>query len=313
MVAPRFIRSSARAAVVVGCLMAASHTAAQTAIPGVIAAGTTFELVKDGFGNLDGPVAAPDGSVYFSDVGVGETYRIGTDGSIELVNDSNNGATSLSFDPEGRLIALEGITSRVVAIDAKNQVTVLVDAPRSGARYAPNDLIVDREGGIYFTDPASRSQGGDTRASRVLYVRPGREPVLITSAVGRPTGITLTLDGKTLLIADSDSGDILAMDVAPDGGAANLRSWLQLKNIPAGRTGVPEGLAVDSEGRLYVATVFGVQVYSGPREYLGSINVPRIPSNMAFGGPDRKTLYITARSALYRIRTLAAGPSGRPK
>jgi len=137
--------------------------------------------------------------------------------------------------------------------------------------------------------------------------------VLITNAIGRPTGITLTLDGKTLLIADSGSGEILAMDVAPDGGAANLRRWVQLKNMPAGRTGVPEGLAVDAEGRLYVATAFGVQVYSTTRDFLGSIQVPRIPSNMAFAGSDRKTLYITARSALYRIHTLAAGPSGRPK
>lgn len=304
---------TARSSVPALAQSAGQPSTGQVAIAGVIAAGSTVELVKDGFGNLDGPVAGPNGSFYFSDVGVGQTYRISPNGTIELVNDFNNSSTSLGFDAKGRLIALEGITGRVVAIDAHNQVTVLVDKPPTGDRYAPNDLIIDSQGGVYFTDPASRSQGGDTRASRVLYVAPGRPPVLITSAIDRPTGITLTLDGKMLLIADSDSGNIMAMDVQPDGTAVNLRPWLRLKNMPAGRTGTPEGLAIDSEGRLYVATAFGVHVYSRMGEFLGSITVPRLPSNVAFGGPDRKTLYITARSALYRIRTLSAGPSGRGK
>lgn len=218
----------------------------------------------------------------------------------------------MGFDPQGRLIVLEGITGRVVAVDAKDQITVLAQAP-SGDRYAPNDLVIDKQSGVYFTDAASRSQGGDTRASRVLYVRPGRSPMVITSVIDRPTGITLSLDEKTLLIAESNRGALMVMDVQPDGAATNLRVWARLENIPEGRTGTPEGLAIDGEGRVYVATAFGVQVYSRTAEYLGAIAVPRVPSNVAFGGADRRTLYITARSALYRVHTLAAGPGGRSK
>ena len=283
----------------------------QNSIPGVLADGAVVELVKDGFGNVDGPVAGPDGALYFSDVGVGETYRILSNGAIELVDDFNNAATSLSFDQEGRLIALEGLTGRVVAVEGKDRSSVLAEASK-GDRYAPNDLVVDREGGVFFTDPASASQGGDTRTSRVLYVRRGRPPLVITSAITRPTGITLTLDRKMLVIADSFSGTLMAMDVQPDGAATNLRPWTKL-NSPDGRTGAPEGLAIDAEGRIYAATTFGVQVYSRAGDYLGLLRVPRIPSNLAFGGADRKTLYITARSAVYRIRTLAAGPSDRSK
>lgn len=290
----------------------ASSSATPSAIAGVLPAGAAVELVKDGFGTLDGPVAGPDGRFYFSDVGSGETYHIRQDGTIELFSESNNNATSLGFDPQGRLIVLEGITSRIVAVDRNKQATVLVE-PQGGDRYSLNDVIVDTRGGIYFTDAASASQGGDTRASRVFYVRPGHAPVLLANTIGRPTGIVLSLDEKTLLIADSNAGALMAMDVQPDGMATNLRLWTQLQGLPQGRTGVPEGLAIDAEGRVYVATVAGVQVYSRTAEYLGAISVPRVPSNLAFGGTDRRTLYITARSALYRIRTLAAGPAGRAK
>lgn len=285
----------------------------QSAIPGVLAAGTLLELVQDGFGNLDGPAAGPDGFFYFSDVGVGELHRIGRDGTIELFLDQSNGAIGLGFDGKGRLIVLEGVPGRVVAIDQNKKVTVLTESPRGGDRYFLNDLIVDGRGGVYFTEAPPRQTGGDMRASRVVYIKPEGQAAVITTAVKRPTGITLTIDGKTLLIADSEDISIIAMDVQPDGSATNPRPWLQLHGIPNGRTGAAEGLAIDSEDRLYVANLLGVQVYSRKGEYLGAINVPRQPSNVAFGEPDRKTLYITARSGLYRIRTLSAGPMGRAK
>jgi gluconolactonase len=285
----------------------------QKEIAGVLAAGATLELVKDGFGNLDGPVAAPDGSLYFSDAGFGQTLRLRSDGTIDVVRDQTNGDTSLAFDGKGRLIVLESIPARVVAIDDKQNVTVLAESPRGGARYFLNDLTVDQRGGIYFTDPPPRSQGGDTRDPRVVYITPEGGSVAIPVPAKRPTGIILTADGRTLLIADADSTTVFGLDVQADGTATNPRRWLKLKNIPAGQTGAAEALAIDAENRLFVATSQGVQVYSPTGELLGTIVVPRPPSNLAFAGPDRKTLYITARSDLYRIRTISAGPAGRAK
>lgn len=301
--------------------------AGQTAIPGVVAAGTRLEVVEEGFANLDGVVRGPDGALYFSDTGEGQTYEIRPDGTTEIFSDQNNGATGLGFDSKGRLIVLEGIGGRVVAIDDRKNSTVLTNKPTSSAasegrdgrsqggsdQYFLNDLIVDQGGGIYFTDPTPKSQGGDTRLSRVLYVKPGAQPVLVTNAVKRPTGITLSLDERTLFIADSDENAIMAMDVRQDGTAANLHRWTQLENIGPGRTATPEGMAIDADGRVYVATVLGVQVYGPTGGYLGTIAIPRTPSNVAFGGPDRKTLYITARSTLYGIRMLSVGPASRAK
>lgn len=289
-------------------------SSSQTGIPGVLAPGATLELVKDGFGNLDGPAAARDGSLYFSDIGVQQTLRLSPDGTtIDVVRDPTNGDTGLSFDRNSRLIALEAIPARVVAIDDKQNVTVLAESPKTGDRYFLNDLVVDQRGGIYFTDPPPRSQGGDTRAARVVYIKPEGPSILIPTPAKRPTGIVLTTDGKTLLIADADSPSILALDVQADGSATNPRRWLDLKNIPAGQTGTAEALAIDAENRLYVAINVAVQIYSPKGEYLGTIAIPRPPSNLAFAGVDRKTLYITARSNLYRIRTISAGPADRAK
>lgn len=287
----------------------------QKEIAGVLAGGATLELVKDGFGNLDGPVAAPDGSLYFSDAGFGQTLRLRSDGTIDVVREQTNGDTSLAFDRNGRLIALESIPARVVAIDIDDtqRVTVLTESPKGGDRYFLNDLIVDQRGGIYFTDPPPRSQGGDTRAARVVYIKPEGGSIVIPAPAKRPTGIILTADGRALLIADADSTTIFGMDVHADGTATNARRWLELQNIPAGQTGAAEALAIDADNRLYVATSLGVQVYSPTGEHLGTIVVPRPPSNLTFAGGDRKTLYITARSDLYRIRTISAGPAGRAK
>jgi gluconolactonase len=126
--------------------------------------------------------------------------------------------------------------------------------------------------------------------------------------VARPNGLTLTNDGKTLIVDDTLNTPVFAYDVQPDGSAKNKRPLLQLRDIPAGQESGADGLAVDRDGRLYITTLTGVQVFDAKGEYLGTIKVGRQPANVAFGGPDRQTLYITAREGLYRVKTLAKGP-----
>jgi gluconolactonase len=132
--------------------------------------------------------------------------------------------------------------------------------------------------------------------------------VLIDGAVARPNGLTLTNDGKTLIVDDTLNTTVFAYDVQPDGSAKNKRPFLQLHDIPAGQESGADGLAIDRDGRLYVTTLTGVQVFDAKGEYLGTIKVGRQPANVAFGGPDKQTFYITAREGLYRVKTLAKGP-----
>ena len=131
---------------------------------------------------------------------------------------------------------------------------------------------------------------------------------MIDDQVARPNGLTLTADGKTLIVDDTLGTTVFAYDVQPDGSVTNKRAFAELRDIPAGQESVADGLALDSEGRIYITTVKGVQVFDAAGQYLGTIAVARQPANVAFAGPDKRTLYITAREGLYRLKTLAQGP-----
>jgi gluconolactonase len=126
----------------------------------------------------------------------------------------------------------------------------------------------------------------------------------------------LSLDEKTLYVDDTEGEYVYAFDVQPDGSARNKRRFVQLRDSKPGTLGLrsgADGMAMDSKGRLYVATTSGVQVIDPRGRYLGTIRVPAVARNLAFAGPDRHTLYLTALEALYRVRLLPQGPSDRPK
>jgi len=292
-----------------------SEPAAEATAPAsVVAPGAAPELVQDGFSFTEGPVFGPDGNLYFSDVRESRIHRVLPDGTVEVYLENTDGANGLAFDDSGRLIAAQGAGGQVGAFDADGNVTVLAEGTAEDP-YRPNDLILDGRGGIYFTDPGQRGtpEAPATRSPRVWYITPEGETVLVTDAAGRANGITLTLDGSTLILADSDGPDVLAMDVAADGTASNLRSWASLEDIPAGERSGADGMAVDADGRLYVTTVAGVQVFDPDGVYLETIQFPQQASNVAFGGPDRTTLYATARTGVYSLRMATAGPADRAK
>src|SRR5262249_5085545 len=164
-------------------------------------------------------------------------------------------------------------------------------------------------GGIYFTDPGPRPVVPG-RPTFVFYLRAGaKEPILIDGEVARPNGLTLTRDGKTLIVDDTIGLTVFAYDVQEDGTVRNKRAFAKLRDIPEGKESGADGLAIDSEGRLYISSLVGVQVFDANGEHLGTIKVPRQSANVAFGGADKRTLYITAREGLYRIQTLAQGPA----
>ena len=116
------------------------------------------------------------------------------------------------------------------------------------------------------------------------------------------------LDGKVLLVDDTHGNTIFAFDVQADGSAVNKRSFARLQGIPEGQPSMADGMALDNNGRVYVTTVTGIQVFTANGEYLGTIPVPRQPANVAFAGADKRTLYITAREGLYRLQMLSQGP-----
>ena len=172
---------------------------------------------------------------------------------------------------------------------------------------SPNDLIVDARGGIYITDPGPRPVVPG-RPTYVSYLRAGaKEPIVIDDKIPRPNGLTLTNDGRTLIVDDTLNPTVYAYDVQADGTVRNKRTFAQLRDIPSGAESGADGMAIDRDDRVYITTVAGVQVFDATGRYLGTIKSARQGANVAFAGPDKRTLYITAREGLYRIKTLAQG------
>jgi gluconolactonase len=276
-------------------------------IPGVLAPGAVPELVQEGFVFTEGPVGTADGGLYFSDIRVSRTFYLDASGKISVVRENTNGANGLALTRDGQLLFAEGDGKRIAQRNKDGSITTVTEGPTGVPLLAPNDLLVDPKGGIYFTDPGPRPVVPG-RPTYVYYLPSGaRQPILLDGSVARPNGLTLTGDGKTLIVDDTLNPTVFAYDVQPDGSVKNKRAFTQLRDVPAGSESGADGMAIDRDNRVYITTVTGVQVFDAKGQYLGTIKVGRQPANAAFAGPDKQTLYITAREGLYRVRMLAKG------
>jgi gluconolactonase len=306
-VATRWCRA-AFAAALLAVLPAASLAQSPAGIPGVVAPGAEPELLQEGFKFTEGPVGTADGALYFSDIRANRTYLLELGGKISVVRAETNGGNGLALTKDGDLLAAEGDGKRISRLGRDGKITTVTDGIEGKPLLAPNDLIVDARGGTYFTDPGPRPVVPG-RVVHVYYLPPGaKEPLIIDDKVARPNGLTLSTDGKTLIVDDTIGNTVFAYDVQADGTVANKRPFTELRDIPGGQESGADGLALDREGRIYITTVKGVQVFDRGGQYLGTIALARQPANVAFAGPDKRSLYITAREGLYRLRMLAQGP-----
>jgi gluconolactonase len=277
------------------------------AIPGVVAAGTKVSVIKEGFEGTEGPIALPDGSVIFTETAASRITKIDKDNNVSTFLENSNGSNGLAFDSKGRLISVQTTPgqTRVGVIYPKGSEALLAD----GFEGRPNDLVVNKLGGIYFTVP-----GGTTPL--VYYVAPGGKAVKAAEGITNPNGIQLSRDEKTLYINDTRGEYLLAFDIQPDGTLTNRRNFGKYEGVTktdAGMASGADGLAIDNEGRVYAATTAGVQVFSPQGQHLGTIPVSRPPQNLAFAGADKKTLYLVGRGAAYKIQMLSQGFLGRAK
>lgn len=289
-------------------LAGAAYAQSPSGIACVVAAEAAAELVQEGFVFTEGPVGTSDGGLYFSDIRPNRIYRLDPGGKISVVHEQTNGANGLALTREGDLLAAEGEGKRISVRGRDGAVTTVTEGITGKPFLSPNDVFVGAKGGLYITDPGPRPVVPG-RTAYVYYLPAGaREPIVIDDQIARPNGVTLTRDGKTLIVDDTLGPTVYAYDVQPDGSVKNKRAFAQLRDIPEGKESGADGMALDREDRLYVTTIAGVQVFDAAGKYLGTIKVPRQPTNAAFAGPDKRVLYITAREGLYRINMLAQGP-----
>ena len=287
-------------------------------IPGVVAGGTRVQVVAQGLRGTEGPIAAPDGTLLLTEQAASVITRIDAQGSRSTFLEGTNGSQGLTFDQKGRLIGVLA-TARQIATLMPTR-TVLASTFEGKPFAGPNDLVADRKGGVYFTDPGAYPPQGQflTEVPAVYYIRPDGSVVKIADDIARPNGIILSPDEKTLYVANTLGAFVVAFDVQPDGNVRNQRNFARLAGILMTNRGVrsgADGLAVDEAGRLYVASTIGVQVMSQEGRHLGTIPIgnPDGPQNLAFAGPDKKTLYVVGDGAVWKIAMLAQGPKGRAK
>jgi gluconolactonase len=290
--------------------MSASMSFGQTAagIKGVLADNARPELVQEGFMFTEGPVGTADGGLYFSDImGADKTYRLEPGGKISVYRSETKGMNGLALMRDGSLIGAEG-TGRRISKAGTAGSTTLTEGITGMGLMAPNDLIVDAKGGIYFTDPGPRPVV-PRRKAYVYYLPAGAsQPRVADDSITRPNGLTVTNNGKTLIVDDTVGDTVFAFDIENDGLVKNKRSFAKLHDVQPGQESGADGLAIDSQDRIYVTTASGIQVFDAKGGYLGTIKVPRQAANCAFSGPGKRTLFITAREGLYKLSMLSQGP-----
>lgn len=300
-----------------GAIAADTSATVSVPIPGVVQAGTRIDLIKDGFEGTEGPIALPNGDLIFTETRANRVTRIAADGSLSTFLDNSNGSNGLAFNQQGQLIAVQTVKPAVGIVYPADQSKVLTDGAAGKPLNRPNDLVVDRQGGVYFTDPgAAPEPGKPAPAPAVYYYSPKGELSVVATDIERPNGIQLSPDERTLYVANTWGEYVLAYDIGKDGKAGKRRNFARLagyKKTDTGYSSGADGLAVDGKGRLYVASNTGIQVFDAKGQPLGNIELPKQPQNLAFAGPDKKTLYVVGRGAAYRLAVLTQGYQGRAK
>lgn len=287
------------------------------AIEGVFAAGTPIDLIKEGFEGTEGPLPLPDGTVIFTETQANRITQIAADGSTSTFIASSGGANGVGFNAAGELVAVQTVKPSIAVIYPADKARTLVDQYEGKPFNRPNDLVVDRRGGVYFTDPGARPEPGQPAPpTAVYYLSPKGTLQRLATDIERPNGIQLSPDEKTLYVANTGGEYVLSYDVKRDGSVSGRRNFAKLEGVQKTETGVSsgaDGLAVDAKGRLFVASTAGIQVFDTKGQSLGIVPLPKAPQNLAFAGPGKKTLYVVGRGAAYRIATLTAGYEGRAK
>jgi len=269
---------------------------------GIVAPAAKVVQLAKGFQFTEGPAVDRKGNVFFSDVRASRTYKWSPDGKVSLVRKDTGGANGLAFDAGGNLLACEGAGGRIVSIDAKGSVTVVAGAYGGKPFNRPNDLWIDPKGGVYFSDPlygrGSKRQDGE----HVYYVTADRKKVIrVIDDMVRPNGLAGTPDGKTLYVADAGARKTYRYAVNADGTLRDKTLFVAQGS---------DGMKLDRKGNVYL-TAGAVWVYDPAGRQIAKIEVPLRPTNLCFAGPDGRTLFITARSAIYAVKTTVGGRRSR--
>jgi len=272
-----------------------------------------LERLGTGFEFTEGPVWHPyEKHLTFSDM-PGDTMRRWTAaGGITVFRKPSNMANGNTYDRSGRLLTCEHATSRVVRAERDSSITVIATTYDAKTLNSPNDIVVKRDGTIYFTDPTygrmpyyglPREQEHEFQG--VYKVAPdGSGLTLLVDDFAQPNGLCFSRDEQRLFVNDTDRGHIRVFDVESDGRLSGGSVWAA---VVGNGPGAPDGMKIDSAGNLYCCGPGGLHVFSPDAVSLGVIKTPEVVANFTWGDDDLRSLFLTATSSLYRTRSRTPG------
>lgn len=309
---------------------------ADPAADAIVPADATVEKVGDGFKFLEGPVwvhAKGQGYLLFSDIPANVIRKwdpkngfsvflekSGFTGTItpDVGGQSNNGfevvnligSNGITIDKQGRIVFCTHGDREVVRLEKNGKRTVLASRYEGKRLNSPNDLVFKSDGSLYFTDPPSGLRDGDKNPQKELpfngvYRLSKGKLTLLAKDFVRPNGIAFSPDEKYLYVNDTVRKVIERFEVQPDGGVTNRKIITDMNSDTA--PGAPDGMKVDKQGNIYCTGPKGFWIMSPEGKHLVTIKTKELPANLNWGDADAKTLYLTARTGLYRIHLNIAG------
>ncbi|HEY7338287.1 MAG TPA: SMP-30/gluconolactonase/LRE family protein [Bryobacteraceae bacterium] len=255
------------------------------------------ETIARDVNHAEGPVWSLDGFLLFSDTVTDRIEKWAPGKGVSEFASRAGGANGNAYDEQGRLYTCEFRERRVTRTAKNGRMDVLASRYEGKRLNAPDDIVVRRDGNVYFTDPAFGNQQDSRELDfyGVFRITGKGELEPVAKWTTRPNGIALSPNGRLLYVADSDARSVHVFDLDRGGSASNDRVFIPKVE------GVPGGLRTDEKGNLYVAAKY-LSAYSPRGELLHDIHLSQSPTNLTFGDPDFSTLYITARNAVYRVR-----------
>lgn len=294
---------TARAWLAAGLLLAGIDAMAEGELE-LAAPGAKLEKLAGGFAFTEGPACDARGNIYFTDQPNNRILRWSVEGKLSTYLEPCGRANGLVFDHAGNLVACADEENQLWSIAPGGQVTVLVKNYQDKLLNGPNDAWVRPDGGIYFTDPYYKrsywKRGPKEQDGEHVYflAKPGEKLMRVADDLRQPNGITGTRDGKTLFVADIGAGKTYRYAIQKDGSLAEKTLFCSMGS---------DGMTLDAEGNVYL-TGRGVTIFDKTGRKLANIPVPeQWTANVAFGGADAKTLFITASKGLYAIKMKVAG------
>ena len=269
------------------------------ALSDILLPGQGWQLVSEGYRFTEGPAANARGEVFFSDIPAGKAYKIGLDGKTSVFVEDSKRSNGQAFGPDGRLYAVATGEPKVVAYDASGKAAIVAEG------FVGNDIVVAHNGNIYVTNPPA---SGSNDPSKVWLIKPTGEKKVVDTGLSYANGVTLSPDQTLVYVADYRSHWVYSYQIQPDGSLQYKQRYYWLHESDAADGSLADGMRVDRDGRLYVATRLGIQVCDQAGRVNAIIPTPngRV-SNLTFGGESFDTLFATCGDKVYRRKLKVKG------